>query len=458
MDSDIPPPLDDKLKDNNYYDLDVDEDIIIEDSVISSNLPELPTDYNVFSSAATDETFYPSKPPTITSPIVFCATIPPDDEDPYRSVSSISSTKSKTPEKHDVAKEKESDAINELVPPIPIGGHLSVGASKLDATELCDDDDTVNKESIVPIVTNGIDNTENSSTNVSVISRSQSDENIPFKADFNPPENLRNKEDLEKTKEEIIVEQSSEEFDDDFDEFVEATPVHDNFIEKDIEFDDFTGIASHVDDDISEPIPELKLDDEDEDDFNDFEKAIPIHRTVEIQSFDSMPAMKEVPTSEVHFEADFSNFNAFDSNPEALDDAFEDFQGFKEESAIPTSEDFTKANDDDDFDDFSDFAQAPAPKTVYSAHVEQPAIVFVKPSNVIGLLDMMFPQVSAATQETAENESPKDQQIIRNNEFVKNLNDFDTTLALVYQYSSSKTSQTLVKALGIDTRNIVSNL
>jgi hypothetical protein len=39
---------------------------------------------------------------------------------------------------------------------------------------------------------------------------------------------------------------------------------------------------------------------------------------------------------------------------------------------------------------------------------------------------------------------------------VKKLDDFDATFALGYHYNNSTASQIIVKALGIDTRNIVS--
>lgn len=164
--------------------------------------------------------------------------------------------------------------------------------------------------------------------------------------------------------------------------------------------------------DVKEDINLEFIIEDDNDEFNDFEAAIPINnRTVEIQA--TQTVLETSFQEEVKFEADFSSFNDH--------------------------------NFDDDFNDFEsapiEFAQ------------ETHSIEFVKPSNVKTLVDEMFPTIQLL--EEANNDVHADN-TIRNDVIVKKLDDLDATLALGFLYSNSTASQTLVKALGIDTRNIVS--
>lgn len=156
---------------------------------------------------------------------------------------------------------------------------------------------------------------------------------------------------------------------------------------------------------------------DDDDDFNDFETAIPVHRTIETQS--SVTSF-EAPQDEFRFEADFSAFNEQTEN-------------------------------DDDFGDFNDFETAP----MASNDVKQleHSIEFVKPSNVGGLIGDMFPKDEEINEPLESNEIHEN---MKHDEIVKKLDDFEATLALCYHYNNSSASQILVKALGIDTRNIVS--
>jgi hypothetical protein len=206
-----------------------------------------------------------------------------------------------------------------------------------------------------------------------------------------------------------------------------------------INHDDFSEIVT------TECVPELKFDDdeEDDDDFNDFETAIPVHRHIENQ-----PVVNVEQTSEeIHFEADFSGFEAFN--------------------------DATTTADDDDFGDFNDFTQAPAAITPISTNTtiitptttqESHPIEFVKPSNINGLLTAMFPSEEQLREEESKAEEEEEHckehlhNVMKSDDIVKRLDDFDGTLALGYLYASSTSSQILVRSLGIDVRNIVSIL
>jgi hypothetical protein len=174
---------------------------------------------------------------------------------------------------------------------------------------------------------------------------------------------------------------------------------------------------------ITQPAFQLEdEDDDDDDDFNDFEAAIPVHRTIETQS--SVTSF-EAPPEEVKFEADFSAFNEQSEN-------------------------------DDDFGDFNDFETAPMANIETIAQETTHSIEFVKPSNVLGLIGEMFPSDEQQCDETLEMKYESYANDMKSDGIVKKLDDFDATFALGYHYNNSSASQIIVKALGIDTRNIVS--
>jgi hypothetical protein len=363
LDSDIPPPLDDKIRDNDF---DLDEEII-EDNLANNcfELPELPTDFNVFSSASTDDNISYSHPPPELNSFVIAASPPPDSEDDKK-------------EECDVAREKESSSDVSQV----LGDQMEGGDDREEGKA----SGRVKEEEISEI-----------------------------------PEDLSTE--VDKSEEEAVEVKAAN--DDDFDDFVSG-----------VEAEPQVNITEEKFEESPEHIPQLKLDDED-DEFNDFESAtVASQPPVQI----IQKTVEEPAPQVVQFEADFSSFNAFQDAGED-ESAFDDFQ----ESKVTTGVVESQLDDDDDFGDFSDFTQAPAS---IQTTVE-------KPADVNGILGMMFP--ATETVETATTIVKADDQVIKSDSFVNKFNDFDSTLALGYLYNSSKASQTLVKALGIDTRNIVSS-
>lgn len=172
----------------------------------------------------------------------------------------------------------------------------------------------------------------------------------------------------------------------------------------------------------------FKLDDvdDDDDDFNDFEAAIPVHRTIDTQSSITSFDVPAGACEDVKFEADFSAFNESTEN-------------------------------DDDFGDFNDFETAPVLNSVNISQQETiHSIEFVKPANVIGLIAEMFPSDEQQCYDELEIKYESYANNLKSDDIVKKLDDFDATFALGYLYNNSTASQILVKALGIDTRNIVS--
>lgn len=434
----------------NEFDLEENDEMIIEDE----ELPELPTDYNVFSSVSTDDNLSYSHPPPFSNFIP--DTSPPPDNDP---IVENNFDKSESPEPSDVAKEKESCEIDYVGSQHQVDQVASVD-DKLDAISnhsldnnlvveqlVCDeiDDKKAFVSPSLPYLDDKID--DSSSKDLAVQGsdlQSNDDEN-------------RNEISLEDKKLEPEIEF------DDFNEFIEAVPsesqlessnalTREEVHEDNSELDDFTSFSNL---NIPEPIPELA--DDVDDDFNDFETAIPSNRQVEqLQTFVTSKEENPAPL-EFQFEADFSSFNAFsEPSDEPTFDEFQDFKAAGFSNSIKDLED----NDDDDFGDFSDFTQAPAPIAIQTTHLEVQPIAFVKPENVNGIIDMMFPPTTSTSQvksEALDDDYTSEQQVIKSDNFVNKFNDFDSTLALGYLYNNSKASQTLVKALGIDTRNIVSS-
>ena len=447
LDCDIPPPLDDKLRENDF-DLE-EEEIIIEDNRI--DLPELPTDFNVFCSSVTDPSLYIHQPPEFSSFALSSSTPPLDIENEC--------DKNESPGACDVAKEKESFKIDEA---LSLSQNQLLDKENVDLKEISNlsRNEDENKENVGYPEQIGDNNIEEPSipavdTVVDSIDHNVVEEvnEIP---EFPPLDiTVVNNQVFDELPDLKIskLEPEADEEDDEFNDFVEASATDDKFesfvafkpeaaIGDPEETEMFSEFSSHIKD-IPEPIPELNLDDDD-DDFNDFETAIPVNRQID----------QVEPITEVEFVADFSSFNAFSEPTD--DNSFEEFQDFKVSGFDNVKDSHAQLalddDEDDDFGDFNDFTQAPI------ATVEPQTFTFVKPANVDGVLDMMFPPTSSSCSAEAPQSSDfaKEHLPIKSDIFVNKFNDFDSTVALGYLYSNSKASQILVKALGIDTRNIVS--
>jgi Clathrin-binding box of Aftiphilin, vesicle trafficking len=432
LDSDIPPPLEDKLND---FDLE-DEEIIEENLINNCALPELPTDFNVFSSAATDESISYSHPPPELPDFVIPSSPDVGDSECDKSES----------ETCDVSKEKESDVVLQ-------DDQIPREDKKLEEISIVANEGkentvirNVEEVSAASETVEQCSKTFNSAVTNSNVNNSY-DDDIPSKENRKIDDSLQNSE--------IVLDQDGKlPNDDDFNDFVSNLEIESKtepFVENITVLD----TDSKTCDKSPDRIPELKLDDDDDDDdFNDFETAIPMNRQVD-------QVQEKEAIEEVQFEADFSGFNAFNDESEE-NNTFDDFQGFKtaaEDGQNKESESqLQNVDDDDDFGDFSDFTQAPAHVTSQLTSSVEP-VAFVKPANVNGILDMMFPPTSTCSElklEMVSSDYSREHQVIKSDNFVNKFNDFDSTLALGYLYSNSKASQTLVKALGIDTRNIVS--
>ncbi|CAH1727976.1 unnamed protein product [Chironomus riparius] len=216
---------------------------------------------------------------------------------------------------------------------------------------------------------------------------------------------------------------------------------------------------------IEESLQNINDDDDDDefDNFNDFEQAIPIDRHIEQQISIEKTVVDE--PNEFQFEADFS---AFEVN---FDNQFQSFSNSNEGQEFHTSIEKTTAviddetflnetnndNDDDDFGDFNDFEhQGPSQDTLIAQQeiqYTQQTLSILDDSEVKTILSEMFPvNKIEADDSTTYPIIHKDK---GNENDMKIVNDVESTLALTYDYKDSSTNHILIKALGIDERNIL---
>lgn len=410
MDSDIPPPLDEKLRDNDFE---------LDDEVSDEELPEIPN-FNAFSGVSYENFSY-SHPP----PFIKCS-------EKSRPLSvEYQNEKSLLPQFCDVAKEKESFEIEVTLEKL---GETSGSYDKTMALSNC----CLEEGNLVPTVKVDVEATcvsGNKIDNIPCEQEGKVDDNVKMSKEYTNDELTATCENILDSSYETLKE-------------VDLESLGALEFRRSIE-DNFGGSTV---DDITETTPVPKLDDV----FNDYQTAV--NQTVQQMKDNTTSIMKsEESLEEIHFQSNF--FDAF--NESTVDSSCVEFEGdfvtgfpevFKEDLEIqPGDEDFS------DFDDFSDFSQAPV--QVSTKPIELQHTVFMTPPNVNDIVNMMFPSRLSSQdqfQERLTNDFSKEHEIINSDRFVKIFNDIDSTLALGYHYNNSKASQSLVVALGIDTRNIVS--
>uniref|UniRef100_A0A182THN2 Clathrin_bdg domain-containing protein n=1 Tax=Anopheles melas TaxID=34690 RepID=A0A182THN2_9DIPT len=111
-------------------------------------------------------------------------------------------------------------------------------------------------------------------------------------------------------------------------------------------------------------------------------------------------------------------------------------------------------DDDDDFGEFSDFKQPEATVSAPALSTTTSLPTFSMES-VQKLLEAMFPSAVPEPVGTDTGQQAVAANHIPTSKLHTQLQDFDNTSALAYQYSKSSSSKTLVTALGIDSRNIM---
>lgn len=161
-------------------------------------------------------------------------------------------------------------------------------------------------------------------------------------------------------------------------------------------------------------------------------------------------------------ETDIPRTDTLETNDEQndFDDDFEEFQDFttakdtKIESGKQNIEEkIVVAEEDDDFGDFNDFQESGGTSgAVPQTPPINPEKINDKLKNV---LEAMFPVSDILSANLGGDSStfPK----ISDNDLTTNLREIDSAKALEYQWLRSNVKNSLVKSLGIDSRNIVSN-
>lgn len=143
------------------------------------------------------------------------------------------------------------------------------------------------------------------------------------------------------------------------------------------------------------------------------------------------------------------NFNSFEAN---FDNEVHQINNISKNESFEMNIQHSNLEDDDDFGDFNDFTQL-------STNIEDASLntaYFLKspesiaiPSDVNLILESMF------TKHLVQEVSQISTYCFELNSIAKKLNDVDIKLALDFTFQKSNAIQALVKALGIDARNIV---
>ncbi|XP_065077799.1 mucin-2 [Ochlerotatus camptorhynchus] len=165
---------------------------------------------------------------------------------------------------------------------------------------------------------------------------------------------------------------------------------------------------------------------------------------------------EEKSTPEAPNEDDFGN------------DDFDDFQEFAkfpsetEKSSKPVEEEAAKVisepsfdddEDDDDFGEFSDFKQSEVAPVAAAPIVPTSRSALFKAESILTIISEMFPSYGDENKDDT-GQVPWVDLLLRNKVY-NELNDMDSAQALSYQYNNSESNKSLIRALGIDSRNIL---
>lgn len=264
-----------------------------------------------------------------------------------------------------------------------------------------------------------------------------------------------------------------------------------------------------------------RFDDNTENDFTDFTTAsndarssavLEIPTANDVSFDDDFAQLESTPSADSNFvsgsrttdfatfDADFSKFDSFQASfpatfdepvvaaaPAAVvkeetvaaeDPAQDDFDDFQEFAKFPTGSSASFAQptateeapveedeEDDDFGEFSDFKQS---EVVATPVVAAPAVsiptsrsALFRSDSILAVINGMFPSVATPEEEQSDtgqkNGGDGGGPAMEEDKVCRELRDMDSTHALSYQYNSSESNKSLVRALGIDSRNIVSS-
>ncbi|XP_055686035.1 uncharacterized protein LOC129791723 isoform X2 [Lutzomyia longipalpis] len=158
-----------------------------------------------------------------------------------------------------------------------------------------------------------------------------------------------------------------------------------------------------------------------------------------LQEFTSAKAEISIPCEEtIDFVADFSQFDVPADVPVAA-------------NVVVNQSVDNQGDDDDEFGDFSDFQQ---PEAAPTAVIDTNNLN----SQFLSALSLMFPKGEEdspeGTKPTEEN-TKIDTELAQKSQILLDLKDFEASKALQYQWPNSTSNQSLIRSLGIDSRNIL---
>ncbi|KAL9693979.1 hypothetical protein quinque_013264 [Culex quinquefasciatus] len=260
-----------------------------------------------------------------------------------------------------------------------------------------------------------------------------------------------------------------------------------------------------------------RFDDNTENDFTDFTTAsndarssavLEIPTANDVSFDDDFAQLESTPSADSNFvsgsrttdfatfDADFSKFDSFQASfPATFDEpvaavvavvvkegtiaaedpAQDDFDDFQEFAKFPTGSSASFAqptateedpvedagDDEDDFGEFSDFKQS---EVVATPVIAAPAVsiptsrsALFRSDSILAVITGMFPSVATPEEEQSDT-GQKDGgggPAMEEDKVCRELRDMDSAQALSYQYNSSESNKALVRALGIDSRNIL---
>ncbi|XP_055381139.1 putative uncharacterized protein DDB_G0282133 isoform X1 [Condylostylus longicornis] len=194
-------------------------------------------------------------------------------------------------------------------------------------------------------------------------------------------------------------------------------------------------------------------------DFSQFENALPLNATIKTEdsyficeneieksaglSCEKIPSIHDLKLGNENFSS-------------SLDDNIENrFSNLNTISKVQIDLETEKIDDfDEEFGEFSDFKDASITATNYTmSKVENEKMCNPqKTETVSSILDSMFPPFENCSDNGDKNDSKSIRELAENYSILTN---YDSANALGYQWSSSNTRHSLIKSLGIDSRNIL---
>ncbi|XP_019562341.3 uncharacterized protein LOC109429690 isoform X2 [Aedes albopictus] len=286
----------------------------------------------------------------------------------------------------------------------------------------------------------------------------------------------------------IAAEDPCSRFDDntenDFTDFTTASNERSAVLEvptaNDVSFDDdFAHIESTPSADsnfVSQSKTDFATFDADFSKFDSFPASFPAATTTTTATFDEPTGSVPKDTTDAAKEETVLHEPIAKEEDDFDGDDFDDFQEFATfpaetthtskptEAIVKTHEPALDdgVSDDDDFGDFSDFkqsdgttsAEAVAAAATTSVAPTSRSYLF-QPESILSIISGMFPTCATEDNQDDTGQVVHWANLLQRNKVHNELNDMDATQALSYQYPNSESNKSLIRALGIDSRNIL---